>query len=65
MSYFRNDLPECPFCKTNDSLHVKSNPRSTFETWNWVACGACDCQGPSTQDGKDEAIRLWSERGDK
>jgi len=45
----------CPFCKS----------KNVGWEWNipeWVQCYDCKATGSYTEEGKDEAIRLWNTR---
>ena len=60
----KNDLKECPFCRTSDLLKdVYIHP------FTFVKCGLCFCQGPTVFSSKgakfNSAHTLWNDRGEE
>lgn len=63
------DLTPCPFCGATEeagdlvmSVHEEENEQGDLLTLTSVWCMECSGEGPTTEQGNDEAANLWNRR---
>ena len=48
----------CPFCGSRKMM--VTGIQTGTESWYWVMCLACECNGPAKNANEAEAIERWN-----